>query len=149
MLSLLPLTPAECESWLGAHYPKEDPMRLHQAALNCQGVLGSAVEEVEGTGAASAAVREMAQTLARAMEQGDELELFRTAMSLEKMGKEELGGVLDHTVVEIAAILPVSREKRRLLRAVELLRKLRGAVELNANAGQLSGWLCAGLFVED
>ena len=148
-LSLLPLTPAECGQWLEKQYPQEDKKRLHQAALNCQGVLGRAVEELEGTGAASAAVREMARTLACAMEKGDELELFRTVMSLEKMGKEELGAVLDRTVVEIAAILPMSREKRRLLKAVELLRKLRGAVELNANAGQLSGWLCAGLFVED
>ncbi len=148
-LNLLPLTPAECETWLGAHYPKEDSMRLRQVSLDCQGALGRAVEELEGTGTANAAVREMAQTLARAMEKGDELELFQTAMSLEKLGKEELGGVLDRTVVEIAAILPMSREKRRLLKAVELLRKLRGAVELNANAGQLSGWLCAGLFLED
>lgn len=148
-LNLLPLTPAECEGWLRAHYPKEDPMRLRQVSLDCQGVLGRAVEELEGTGTANAAVREMAQTLARAMETGDELELFQTTMSLEKLGKEELGAVLDRTVVEIAAILPMSREKRRLLKAVELLRKLRGAVELNANAGQLSGWLCAGLFLEE
>ena len=35
-----------------------------------------------------------------------------------------------------------------LLKAVELLRKLRGAVELNANAGQVTGWLCAGLWDE-
>ena len=149
MLNLLPLTPAECEQWLGKHYPKEEKARLHQAALECQGVLGRAVEELEGTGTANAAVRDMAQALARAMERGEELELFQTAMSLEKLGKEELGAVLDRTVVEIAALLPMSREKRRLLNGVELLRKLRGAVELNANAGQLSGWLCAGLFLED
>ena len=67
-------------------------------------------------------------------------------MTLEKLSREELAAVLELTVVEIGKILPGSLDKHRLLKAVELLRKLRGAVELNANAGQLSGWLCAAMF---
>jgi len=147
-LTLTPLTPSECEGWLGVKYPQEDPQKLRQAALDCQGILGHAVERLEGTGAQSAAVEELAGQLARAIEKGEELELFQLTMSLEKLGKDELGGVFDRTIVAIARILPRSREKNRLLRGVELLRKLRGAVELNANAGQLAGWLCAGVMSE-
>ena len=43
----------------------------------------------------------------------------------------------------------MSGEKSRLLKAAALVRKLRGAAELNANPGQLSGWLCAGMFLEN
>lgn len=144
MLTLVPLTPAECERWLGERYPDRDPQIRSQAAHNCQGILGRAVEELEGTGAHSEQLRTMAAALAQALEKGEELELFQTAMTLEKLDKEELAAVLECTVVELAAILPRSSDKIRLLQVVELLRKLRGAVELNINAGQLCGWLCAG-----
>ena len=43
----------------------------------------------------------------------------------------------------------MSGKKTRLLKAAALVRKLRGAAELNANPGQLSGWLCAGMFLEN
>ena len=149
ILPLIPVTPAEGEQWLTARFPQESRERIHQLAAECQGVLGWAVAELEGTGAASDAVRELSVQLATCLEQGDELELFQTSMALEKLGREELGAVLDRTVVEIGRCLPQSQKKQRLLKAVELLRTLRGAVELNANAGQLSGWLCAGMYVDN
>ena len=145
-LTLIPVSPAESEAWLAKQFPNRSPEDLRKAALDCQGILGRAVEELEGTGGASAAVQELSTKLARVLEHGDELTVFETTMALEKLGREELAAVLDRTVVEIGAILPQSRQKRRLLHAVELLRKLRGAAELNANAGQLAGWLCAGSF---
>ena len=37
-------------------------------------------------------------------------------------------------------------DRRRLLRAAELVKTLRGAAMLNVNAGQLAGWLCAGMY---
>ena len=145
-VNLIPVSPAECELWLKQRFPDRAPEEIRRAALDCQGILGRAVEELEGTAAASDALRELSARLARVLENGDELTLFETAMELEKLGREELGSVLDRTVVEVASILPKSGQKTRLLKAVELLRKLRGAVELNANAGQLAGWLCAGMF---
>ncbi len=148
LLTTLPLTPAECERWLMEKYPQQDPQKVRQAALDCQGILGHAVAQMDGTGAQSAAVEELAVRLAQEMDRGDELSLFQTTMSLEKLGKEELGAVLERTVVEIARILPQAQHKTRLIQGVELLRTLRGAAELNANAGQLSGWLCAGVMRE-
>ena len=40
-------------------------------------------------------------------------------------------------------------DRRRLMRGVELTDTLRGAARLNANGGQLAGWLCAGLFASE
>lgn len=145
-LNLMPVTPDQCRKWLEERYPDGEEEVIRRAALDCQGILGRAVELVEGTGVAASAQLETAFHLARVLENGDELTLFETAMTLEKLSREELAAVLELTVVEIGKILPGSLDKRRLLKAVELLRKLRGAVELNANAGQLSGWLCAAMF---
>lgn len=147
LLAMAPVSPAECRQWLAGRFPKEESERIRQAALDCQGILGQAVARLEGTGAADEALQKQAAELAGVLEQGDEFKLFQTTMALEKLNREELGTVLDRTVVQIGQLLPQSRHKRRLLQAVELLRRLRGAVELNANAGQLAGWLCAGMFV--
>lgn len=117
--------------------------------MDCQGILGRAVDVLEGTGAAAEHIRECSTRLAEILEHGDELAVFETAMSLEKLSREELTAVLEQTVEEIAVRLPRSGKKSRLLKAVELLRKLKGAVELNANAGQVTGWLCAGLWDEE
>lgn len=146
LLSLTPVSPAECETWLRTQYPERDPAQVHQAALDCQGVLGRAITQLDGADAEQNAIRTQATQLARVLESGDELTLFQTVMPLEKAPREELSGILTETVVEISRILPGSPQKRRLLKAVEILRNLSGAMELNANAGQLTGWLCAAMF---
>lgn len=145
-LNLIPVSPGESERWLKEKFPNASPEAVRKAALDCQGILGRGAELLEGSGASSAAVGELSRNLAQVLEHGDELTLFEATMALEKLGREELAAVLERTVVEIGAILPQSTQKRRLLHAVELLRKLRGAAELNANAGQLAGWLCAGMW---
>ena len=61
---------------------------------------------------------------------------------------EELPRLLDQVTAVLGDRLPRSEDPRRLLRAEELVRKLRGGAELNANPGQLSGWLCAGMFIK-
>ena len=68
-------------------------------------------------------------------------------MSLDSKGsREELFALLDDLEVELGARAARGGDRRRLLKASELLRELRGAARLNVNAGQLSGWLCAGMF---
>lgn len=145
-IALHPLTSSECLEWLSRRYPSKNPSVLQQAAMDCQGILGRAVDMLEGTGAAAEQIREYSVRLAQVLEHGDELTVFEMAMSLEKLSREELAGILERTVEEIAVRLPGSECRARLLRAVELLRRLKEAVELNANAGQVTGWLCAGLF---
>ena len=67
--------------------------------------------------------------------------------SLDKLSREELTAVLDRTLIQIGARLLGSQRPRRLLAAAELLRRLRDGADLNANPGQVAGWLCAGMFL--
>ena len=146
-LALSPVPLHECRGWLAGRFPDKDPQDIHRAALDCQGILGRATELLEGGGEHSSARKALARQLAQAMETGTELELFETAMALDKQGKDELPRLLDALEEELGRRMAQSPDRRRLFRGVELTRQLRGAARLNANPGQLAGWLCAGMFV--
>ena len=89
----------------------------------------------------------LVKKLASALEGANELELFEAAMSLDgKRGREELFALLDALEGELGARAARGGDRRRLLRAVDLVNRLREAARLNVNAGQLAGWLCAGMF---
>lgn len=147
-LFLVPVPLRECERWLGARFSGKDPEACRQAALECQGILGRAVERLEGTDEASRARLEQVMRLADALERGSELELFETAMVLDKLSREDLPKVLDGLEEELGTRITRSKNRCRLFCGVELADRLRTAARLNANAGQLAGWLCAGMFLE-
>lgn len=91
----------------------------------------------------SALVERMADALERAVE----LELLETSMEFAaKRSREELVLLLDALEDKLCARAARGGDRRRLVRAVELVRSLRDAARLNVNANQLSGWLCAGMF---
>ena len=77
------------------------------------------------------------------------LQVLRAAQALEKAGKEGLSPLLDALTEALGERLLQGGDRRRLMRAVELVRQLRQAAQFNANPGQLAGWLCAGLFLGD
>ena len=144
-LALTPVSPAECEQWLAARFPVKDPGEIRRAARSCQGILGRAVKELEDDGAGREQT-ELAQQLAQVLERGDELQVLRAAQALEKAGKEGLSPLLDALTEALGERLLQGGDRRRLMRAVGLVRQLRQAAQFNANPGQLAGWLCAGLF---
>ena len=89
----------------------------------------------------------MARQLAQALERAGELELLEEAMVLDgKRSREELAALLDAVADQLAARAAAGGDRRHLLRAAELVKTLRGAAMLNVNAGQLAGWLCAGMY---
>ena len=89
----------------------------------------------------------LAGRLADALEGAGELELLEAAMALDTQGgREELLALLSALETELSARAVRGGNRRRLLRAAELVKKLQGGARLNVNAGQLSGWLCAGMF---
>ena len=88
---------------------------------------------------------ELVKRLADALEHAGELELLEAAMTLEGK-REELSLFLSALESELGSRAARGGERRRLLRAAELVKQLRGAAQLNVNAGQLAGWLCAGMF---
>ena len=146
-LALAPVPVQECRGWLERRYPQKDKEELRRAALDCQGLLGRAVERLEGKGESVQSREEQAQKLALALAEGTELELFEAAMVLDKQSREELPKLLDALERELTGRMARQTDRRKLFRAVELTRQIRGAARLNANPGQLAGWLCAGMFI--
>ena len=146
-LVLAPVPVQECQGWLERKYPQKTKEELRRAAMDCQGLLGRAVEQLEGTGESLRVREDQAEKLAGALEQGTELELFEAAMVLDKQSREELPKLLDALERELTERMAGQSDRRRLFRAVELTRQIRTAARLNANPGQLAGWLCAGMFL--
>lgn len=99
-------------------------------------------ESAGGNNERSALVGRMADALERA----GELELLEASLEFAaKRSREEFFSLLNDLEDELCARAARSGG-RRLLRAVELVKRLRSAARLNVNANQLSGWLCAGMF---
>ena len=146
LLQLTPLTTGECEQWLSQKYPQLPQAQVAQAAQDCQGILGRAVEQLEGGNEKRQQLKQLADRLIPVLEQGEELEVFEATMELDKLSRGEVSTVLEILDGELVKRLPYSAEKRRMLKAVELIRQLQQAAQLNVGPGQLSGWLCAGIF---
>lgn len=145
-LALAPVPPGECLQWLKGRYPQKQEQELRKAAEDCQGVLGRAVERLEENG--SGPERSIqAESLAQALECGDELAVFQASMALDKGGREEVTALLDALEVSLGERIARGGDRRRLLKAAELVKQLRSAAQLNANPGQLAGWLCGGMFL--
>ena len=146
-LPLSPVSLSESEAYLKQRFPEKTGPDIRQAALNAQGILGRAVEELTGGDEASRQSREQAAKLADVLSGGDELSVLEAVTPLEKLGKEEWNALLTRLEVELVSRMgKTAGDKRRMLRCVELCRQLRAAAALNTNPGQLAGWLCAGLF---
>lgn len=144
-LALAPVPLGECLQWLKNRYPQKPETELRKAAENCQGILGRAVERLEETGPGPER-KHQAEDLAQALERGDELAVFQASMALDKGGREEVTALLDALEAALGEKIARGGDRRRLLKAAELVKQLRGAAQLNANPGQLAGWLCAGMF---
>ena len=92
----------------------------------------------------------MARQLAQALEKSGELELLEAAMELDvKRSREELSAFLGALERALGARAVRGGERRRLMHAVDLVNRLRDAARLNVSAGQLSGWLCCGMFGQE
>ena len=84
--------------------------------------------------------------MADALERAGELELLEMSMEFAgKRSREEFLALLNALEDELCARTARGGDRRRLLRAAELVKDLRSAARFNVNAGQLSGWLCAGM----
>ena len=147
-LALAPVSPAEAEAWLRGRFPQRGAEELRSAVQESQGNLGRAVDLLEGGAQAARERRDQAEKLVRALEGSDELALFEATMLLEQVPKEELPRLLDQLYVQLGERLTRAEQKSRLLKAAAQVKKLRGAAELNANPGQMAGWLCGEMFLK-
>lgn len=148
-LPLSPVSLQEAEACLTQRFPKTPPADIRRAALNAQGILGRAVEELSGGDEMAAKKREQAAALADVLSTGDELSVLEAVAPLEKWSKEDWSDLLTRLEVELVSRMGrAAGDRGRMLRCVELCRQLRAAAALNTNPGQLAGWLCAGIFEE-
>ena len=60
--------------------------------------------------------------------------------------KDSLLPMLEALEENLGRRCAAASDRRRLVKGMELVAALRRAAKLNANPGQLAGWLCAGMF---
>lgn len=162
-LTLSPVTPAQAEEYLTRRFPGRDAAEIRQAAQSCGGLLGRAIETLEG--AELSETVQAARTLAAKFAAGDESELARFCVELEKWDRETFGLLLDASVTLLRHALTLQAgmsegigpqdmaaartlaglPQKTLLSAVAALEELRQGVEFNVGVGHLCGALCAGL----
>lgn len=159
-LSLSPVTAAQAEEVLRKRFPGKDPGEIAAAAQRCGGLIGRAVEELEGTagGDIQAAALELLSLIAG----GDELELAAWCVGKEKLGREELIRLLEQETALLGDALrcqagapsgeerePVRKaaglSRKALLNCVDVLEDLRRSADFNIGGGHLCGALCAGI----
>ena len=166
VLALSPVSQGEAEAWLAERYPDRPPRELAQAARRCEGLLGRAVDELEGRGSGDREVQEGARELLRRLAAGDELALAEYGVALEKWDRDRLEALLEETGSLLRSALAAGAgaaeepdplraqaarqaaeqlSPRALSRAARQLEELRLACPFHVGAGHLTGWLCASL----
>lgn len=159
-LSLSPVTQGEAEAVLRQRFPQKSPEEIASAAQHCDGLIGKAIQELEGSGDGEA--REAALELLGLIARRDELALCAWCVGREKWDRNSLirlfeleaeflcaalrlqsgsGSGEEEEQVRQAAALP----RKTLLRCIELLEGLRSAADFNVGGGHLCGALCAGI----
>ena len=166
-LTLSPVTVQEAETWLSARYPDRSPAEVANAAARCEGILGRAVDQLEGRAADGRALEGAAALLERFCAK-DELALLEFCAGLErdKWDRDSLNALLDEFLLLVrdclvcaAGALHESDPRRRTLAeqgakalspkaltgAAALTEQLRTACGFYVGPGHMAGWLGAGL----
>lgn len=167
VLTLSPVTVQEAEAFLAARYPDCSQAQRANAAARCEGILGRAVDQLEGKAGDGKALEGAAKLLERFCS-GDELALMDFCASLErdKWDRDALSALLDEFLLLLrdcavcaAGALHESDPRRRALaqqgaaalspkaltQAAALTERLRAACGFYVGAGHLAGWLGAEL----
>ena len=167
VLTLSPVTVQEAEAFLAARYPDRSQAEIANAAARCEGILGRAVDQLEGKAGDGKAL-EGAATLLERLCSGDELAIldFCAALERDKWDRDSLNALLDEFLLLVrdclvcaAGALHESDPRRRALAeqgakalspkvltgAAALTEQLRTACGFYVGAGHIAGWLGAGL----
>lgn len=160
-LSLAPVSTDEAEAYLRHRFPDLSPDRLRNAAHTCEGILGRAVNQLEGKNADDP-VPQTARDLLALMAKKNELGLCAKLVSLEKWERDSLSALMEELIsllrdtikvqtggtveplfpeVQAASKLPASS----LTHCVTVLEELNGHTRFNVGGGHLCGALCARL----
>ncbi|WP_297235511.1 ATP-binding protein [uncultured Flavonifractor sp.] len=167
VLTLSPVTVQEAESYLAARYPDRSQAEISNAAARCEGILGRAVDQLEGRAADGKALEGAAALLERLCSR-DELAIldFCAGLERDKWDRDSLSALLDEFLLLVrdclvcaAGALHESDPRRRALAeqgakalspkvltgAAALTEQLRTACGFYVGPGHIAGWLGAGL----
>lgn len=167
VLTLSPVTVQEAESFLTARYPDRSQAEISNAATRCEGILGRAVDQLEGKAADGKALEGAAALLERLCSR-DELAIldFCAGLERDKWDRDSLSALLDEFLLLVrdclvcaAGALHESDPRRRALAeqgakalsprvltgAAALTEQLRTACGFYVGPGHIAGWLGAGL----
>lgn len=159
-LSLSPVTQGEAEAVLRQRFPQRSPEEIASAAQHCDGLIGKAIQELEGSGDGEA--REAALELLGLIAGRNELALCAWCVGKEKWDRNSLIRLFELEAEFLCAALRLQRgsgsgeeeeqvrqaaalPRKTLLRCIELLEELRSAADFNVGGGHLCGALCAGI----
>lgn len=160
-LSLTPISPDEAEAYLRHRFPEQPVSRLREEAQACEGILGRAVNRLEGKNATNP-VPQTALDILALMAKRDELALCAKLVSLEKWERDSLtelleellsllrdtlklqaGGTVSPLHAEVQAAAKLSGAA--LTRCVTTVDALREHTRFNVGGGHLCGALGASL----
>lgn len=167
VLTLSPVTVQEAEAFLAARYPDRSQAEISNAAARCEGILGRAVDQLEGRATDGKAL-EGAATLLERLCSRDELAIldFCAGLERDKWDRDSLSALLDEFLLLVrdclvcaAGALHESDPRRRVLAeqgakalsprvltgAAALTEQLRTACGFYVGPGHIAGWLGAGL----
>lgn len=166
-LSLSPVSLPEAEEYLLRRFPDKPVETVRAAAARCEGLLGRAAAELEGTDEGDKEAGKAAAELLRRLAAGDELSLMEFCASLEKWDRDALAALCGEGVLLLRGALARSvgvsggepdaaraaaeeaasrvMSRRALLSCAEVLERIRAACGCNVGPGHLSLWLCAAL----
>lgn len=167
VLTLSPVTVQEAEQYLAARFPDRPPAERAAAAARCEGILGRAVDQLEGKASNTKALEGAARLLERFCSK-DELAIldFCAGLERDKWDRDAINALLDEFLLLVrdclvcaAGALHESDPRRRALAeqgaralspkaltgAAALTEQLRTACGFYVGAGHIAGWLGAGL----
>ena len=167
VLTLSPVTVQEAEGYLAARYPHRSQAEISNAAARCEGILGRAVDQLEGRATDGKALEGAAALLERLCSR-DELAIldFCAGLERDKWDRDSLSALLDEFLLLVrdclvcaAGALHESDPRRRALAeqgakalspkvltgAAALTEQLRTACGFYVGPGHIAGWLGAGL----
>lgn len=165
-LNLTPVETGEAAAYLAARFPDRDQADISAAALACEGILGRAVQALEGGEDGGDLVHKTGAQLLDCLSDGNERSLAELCVSLEKWDRDQISALMDELTLLLRGALvaqaggPSDPDLRRqraaeqaaktlstaaLLSAASTADKLRTACGFHVGVGHLCGWLCAAL----
>lgn len=166
-LHLIPISQEEAEAALKVRFPSRTAAELHTATVQCEGILGRAIAQLERPALEADELVKTAAALLDRASSGSELDLASFLISLEKWDRDKISALLDELILLLRDALvsyaggPEDPDPRRsktarqaahalppavLLSTMETVKQLRSACSFYVGTGHLCGWLCAAFF---